>query len=182
VYNLRRHEAKETPPGRRREEKYVKQTYRVVAGLIALGVLVQAAAVALAWFQVIGDIESGAVFDENAEFNLGHLVHLYGGLYAIPALGLILLVVSFLAAKSVPNARKWGGIVFGLIVLQVALAIFAFAIAPAIGALHGLNALLLLGAALKAVSLTRTGAGGATGVALPRQRSESPATGSSLSV
>jgi heme A synthase len=161
----------------------VKQTYRVVAGLIALGVLVQAAAVALAWFQVIGDLENGAVLDENAEFNLGHIVHLYGGLYVIPALGLILLVVSFLAAGTVPTARKWGGIVFGLIVLQVALAILAFAAAPAIGALHGANALLLLGASLKAVSLTRAGAGEAADVALPRQRSESSSTaGSSLSV
>jgi heme A synthase len=165
------------------EEKNVKQTYRVLAGLIALGVLVQAAAVALAWFQVISDLEGGAVFDENAEFNLGHLVHLYGGLYAIPALALILLIVSFLAAKTVPGARKWAGIVFGLVVLQVALAIFAFAVAPAIGALHGLNALFLLGASLRAVSLTRAGATGTDGVSVPRQRSESTsATGSSLSV
>jgi heme A synthase len=165
------------------EEKNVKQTYRVLAGMIAVGVLVQAAAVALAWFQVISDLETGAVFDENAEFNLGHLVHLYGGLYAIPALGLILLIVSFLAAKTVPGARKWGGIVFGLILLQVALAIFAFALAPAIGALHGVNALFLLGASLRAMSLTRAGATGAGGVSVPRQRSESTsATGSSLSV
>ena len=37
----------------------MKQTYRVVASLIALGVLVQAAAVAYGWFQVISDIDSG---------------------------------------------------------------------------------------------------------------------------
>lgn len=160
----------------------MKQTYRVLAGLIALGVLVQAAAVAFGWFQVISDVESGAVFDENAEFNLGHLVHLYGGLYAIPVLGLLLLIVSFLAARTVPGARKWGGIVFGLIVLQVALAIFAFALAPAIGALHGLNALFLLGASLRAAALTRDRAVAAGDVGLPRQRSESSSTGSSLSV
>ena len=161
----------------------MKQTYRVVAGLIALGVLVQAAAVAFGWFEVISEVENGQVFDENAEFNIGQIVHLYGGLYIIPALGLILLIVSFLAAKTVPGARTWGGIVFGLIVLQVALAIFAFALAPVIGALHGANALILLGAALRAVALTRTGAAGTDGVSLPRQRSESSsATGSSLPV
>jgi hypothetical protein len=161
----------------------VKQTYRVLAGLIALGVLVQAAAVAFGWFQVISDVETGAVFDENAEFNLGHLVHLYGGLYIIPALGLILLVVSFLTGQSVPNARKWAGIVFGLIVLQVALAIFAFALAPAIGALHGVNALLLLGAALRAASLARGSATDTAAVSPPRQRSDSTSTtGSQLSV
>jgi heme A synthase len=160
----------------------VKQTYRVLASLIALGVLVQAAAVAYGWFQVISDVEGGAVFDENAEFNLGHLVHLYGGLYAIPVLGLLLLIVSFLAAKTVPGARKWGGIVFGLIVLQVALAIFAFAALPAIGALHGLNALFLLGASVRTAMLTRDGVTGPGGVSVPRQRSESSSTGSSLPV
>ena len=106
----------------------MKQTYRVVAGLIALGVLVQAAAVAFGWFEVINEVENGLVLDENSEFNVGQIVHGIGGLYVIPALGLILLIVSFFAAKTVPGARKWGGIVFGLIVLQVALAIFAFAL------------------------------------------------------
>ena len=160
----------------------MKQTYRVIAGLIALGVLVQAAAVAFGWFEVISDVENGAVFDENAEFNVGQIVHLYGGLYVIPILGLLLLIVSFLAAKTVPGARKWGGIVFGLVVLQVALAIFAFALSPVIGALHGMNALFLLGASLRAASLTRAGAT-AGGVDLPRQRSASSSdAGSSIPV
>ncbi len=97
-------------------------------------------------------------------------------------LGLLLLIVSFLAAKTVPGARKWGGIVFGLIVLQVALAILAFAAVPAIGALHGLNALFLLGASLRAAALTRDGAPAAGGASVPRPRSESSSTGSSLSV
>ena len=44
----------------------------------------------------------------------------------MPVLGLILLIVSFFAAKVVPGARKWAGIVFGLIVLQVALAFVSF--------------------------------------------------------
>ena len=157
-------------------------TYRVIAGLIALGVFVQAAAVAFGWFEVIRDVENGLVFDENSEFNVGQIVHLYGGLYVIPALGLILLIVSFFAAKTVPGARKWGGIVFGLIVLQVALAILAFSVTAGIGALHGMNALLLLGCAGRAAALTRSGAVGAGGVSVPRQRSESTATGSSLSV
>ena len=83
----------------------MKQTYRVLSGLIALGVLVQAAAVAFGWFEVISDVETGQVFDENTEFNLGHMVHLYGGMYVIPLLGLILLIVSFFAAKTVPDPR-----------------------------------------------------------------------------
>ena len=158
----------------------MKQTYRALAGLVALGVIVQAAAIAFGWFDVISDVENGFVLDENFEGNAGHVLHGIVGLIVIPALSLILLIVSFFAAKTVPQARKWGGIVFGLTVLQVALAIFGFSL-PAIGALHGLNALLLFGAAGRAAMLTRSSAPGA--VALPRQRSASSTTsGSSLSV
>lgn len=160
----------------------MKQTYRALAGLVALGVLVQAAAIAFGWFEAIRDVENGLVIDENFELPLGLSLHGMVGFYGIPALALILLIVSFLAAKDVPGARKWAGIVFGLTVLQVALAIFAFAVAAVIGALHGLNALLLFAAAVRAAMLTR--APSATGgVAVPRQRSESSSTsGSSLPV
>lgn len=160
----------------------MKQTYRVVAGLIAVGVLVQAAAIAFGWFEAIRDVENGLVIDENFELPLGLSLHGMVGFYGMPALALILLVVSFLAAKEVPGARAWGGIIFGLTILQVALAIFAFAVAAVIGALHGLNALLLFAAAVRATMLTRT-AVAAGGVSVPRQRSESPTTsGSSLPV
>jgi hypothetical protein len=95
----------------------------------------------------------------------------------MPLLGLILLIVSFFAAKSVPGARKWGGIIFGLIVLQVVLAFVAFG-APIVGALHGLNALAIIGSAARASMLTRdsvAGRGSVTGAyGVPLQ-----ATGSS---
>jgi heme A synthase len=161
----------------------VKQTYRVLAGLVAFGVLVQAGAVAFGWFDALSGLENGLVIDQNYEGNAGHALHGIVGFVVMPALGLILLIVSFLAAKQVPGARKYGGIVFGLIVLQVGLAILAFAVAPVIGALHGLNALLLLAAAVRAMTLTRDAH--IAGVQLPRQRSESTATtaeGSSLPV
>ncbi len=138
----------------------MKQTYRVLAGLVALGVLTQAAAIAFGWFGVINDIESGAVFDENSTGNAGHVLHAIVGLMVIPAVGLILLIVSFFAAKVVPGAVKWAAIVFGVIVLQVALAFAAFS-TPILGALHGINALILFGAAVRAASLTRTTAAAA---------------------
>jgi heme A synthase len=132
----------------------VKQTYRVVSGLIALGVLVQAASIAFGWFDAIHELDNGLVIDENYEGNAGHAVHAMLGFNVMPLLGLVLLIVSFFAAKSVPGARKWAGIVFGLIVLQVALALFAFSV-PALGALHGINALAVLGTAARASALTR---------------------------
>jgi hypothetical protein len=53
----------------------VEQTYRVLSGLIALGVLVQAAAIAFGWFDGIHELDNGLVVDENSEGNAGHLVH-----------------------------------------------------------------------------------------------------------
>jgi hypothetical protein len=132
----------------------VKQTYRVVSGLIALGVLVQAGAIAAGWFTAIHDVDNGLVIDDNYDGNVFHGIHGFVGFNIMPLLGLVLLIVSFFAAKSVPGARKWAGIVFGLIVLQVALALFAFSV-PALGALHGINALAVLATAGRAGMLTR---------------------------
>jgi hypothetical protein len=160
----------------------VKQTYRVLAGVIALGVLIQAAAIAFGWFDVISDVEKGIVFDENSEFNAGHMAHHVVGMYLMPLLGLILLIVSFFAAKTVPGARKWAGIVFGVIVLQVVLAIVAFS-APIVGVLHGINALVILGSAARAGMLaqdTRAASLGGEPGAVPSQRSGTSSTGSSL--
>jgi heme A synthase len=132
----------------------VKQTYRIVAGLIALGVVVQAAAIAFGWFSVLNKIDNGLVVDKNYQGNAGHAIHGLNGMYVLPLLGLILLIVSFFAAKEVPGARKWAGIVFGTIVLQVALAFVAFG-APIVGALHGVNALVVLGTAVRTSMLAR---------------------------
>ena len=156
----------------------MKQTYRVVSGLIALGVLVQAAAIAFGWFDALHELDNGLVIDENYEGNAGHVLHGINGMYVMPLLGLTLLIVSFFAAKQVPGARKWAGIVFGLIVLQVALALFAFSV-PALGALHGINALAVFGTAVRASMLTRgsvTGRASGTGAYdVPQQSTGSSA-------
>ena len=155
----------------------MKQTYRALSGLIALGVLVQAGAIAAGWFTALHDVDNGLVIDKNYNGNAFHGLHGFIGFNVMPILGLILLIVSFFAAKSVPGARKWGAIVFGLIILQVALALVAFSV-PAIGALHGINALAVLGTAIRASMLTRGDVGARTsttgGFSVPQQ-----ATGSS---
>jgi heme A synthase len=159
----------------------MKQTYRVVASLIALGVLVQAASVAFGWFEVLTEVEDGQIFSDTSNYNAGQIVHSAVGMFLMPVLGLVLLGVSFGAAKAVPGARKWAGIVLGLIVLQVALA-FAAYVVPAIGALHGLNALAVLGAAGRASMLTRQPAAGSV-AGIPAQRTGSTdASGSTLPV
>jgi hypothetical protein len=160
----------------------VKQTYRALAGLIAFGVLFQAAALAFGWFEVINDLDGGAVVDENFEGNTGHVLHGIVGMNLMPLLGLILLVVSFFVAKQVAGARMWAGIVLGAIVLQVVLAIVAFS-APVVGILHGANALVIFAAAVRAAQLASPGRASGTGSgSVPRQRSESQGSGTSLNV
>lgn len=161
----------------------MKQTYRVLASLIALGVLVQAGAIAFGWFDAIVAIEGGAVIDENFEPNAGHMTHHVVGMNVMPLLGLIFLIFSVFARKSVPGALKWGGIVFGVIILQIALAFAAFIVSPVLGALHGINALVLFGCAVRAALLTRESrpAGtGTTAAAVPAQRTGTSSTGSNL--
>lgn len=119
----------------------MRATYRVLAQLIALGVVVQAMTVALGWFMVLKDVDDGAVFDKNTDFNFGQVSHGIVGMMVIPLLAIVLLIVSFFA-----GGVKWAAIIFGLVALQIALAFGAFGI-PALGALHGLAALALLAVA-----------------------------------
>jgi uncharacterized membrane protein len=122
----------------------MKSTYRVLALLISVGVLVQAMSVALGWFTVMKDVDGGAVYDKNTAENFGQAVHSVVGTMVIPLLAILLLIVSFFAG--VAGGVKWAAIVFGLVVLQIALAFAAFG-APVVGALHGANALALMAVA-----------------------------------
>jgi hypothetical protein len=130
----------------------MRATYRALAGLIALGVVVQAALIATAWFQVINDTESGTVFDENSEGNWAHAGHGIIGMMVLPAIAIVLLIVSFFAR--VPGGVKWAAITLGVVVLQVVLAFAGFG-APIVGALHGINAFAIAGVASVAMRKAR---------------------------
>ena len=132
----------------------MKSVYRVLAMLVAVGVLVQIAAIAYAWFDVLATVDDGGAYaDRGSDDNAGHAVHAIVGLMVIPAMALALLVVSFFA--KVPGGSKWAAVVLGVVVVQVALAIFAYAL-PAVGALHGLNAVVLAAVASRAGRLADT--------------------------
>ncbi len=118
----------------------MKSVYRYLALAIALGVVVQVMAIALGWFTALKDVDGGLVIDKNYEGNFGHMLHGIVGTMVIPLLALLLLVVSFFA--HVAGGVKWALIVVGVVVLQIALAFVSFSV-PAIGALHGINALAL---------------------------------------
>ena len=140
-----------TPHGGRLEEPNVKQTYRVVAGLIALGVLVQAAAVAFGWFDAINEVDNGLVIDENYEGNAGHIVHGIVGMYrhagarADPADRVLLRREDRARCAQVGRDRLRPDRAPGGAGLRRVRA------APVVGALHGVNALVILGAAGRAV-------------------------------
>jgi hypothetical protein len=123
----------------------MRGAYKVLAHLIALGVLIQAAAVAGGWFGAINDVDGGAVINEDYEGNFGHMVHWLVGMNVMPLLGLILFIVAFFA--KLPGGVKWAGFTFLAIIVQIVLAFISFGV-PVIGALHGLNAFVVLGLAL----------------------------------
>lgn len=133
----------------------MKATYRVLAYLVAAGVFVQAGAIALGWFTTIHELDDGAVIDSNYEGNIGHSIHGTVGTMVIPILAIALLIVSFFAKFT--GAVRYALIIFGLVALQITLAFVAFG-APAVGALHGLNALVLLGVSITAASRVPRGA------------------------
>jgi hypothetical protein len=122
----------------------MRATYRILALLIAAGVVVQAAFIAVAWFQVIHELDSGSVFDKNYEGNWGHMGHTVVGSGVIPILAILLLILSFFAR--IPGGVKWAAITFGVVALQVLFAFLSFG-APVVGLLHGINAFALAGVA-----------------------------------
>ena len=123
----------------------MRGAYKVLAGLIMLGVLVQAAAVAGAWFDVINAVDDGTVINEDYEGNVGHAVHGIVGMMVMPLLGLIFFVLSFFA--KIPGGVKWAGFTFLAILVQVTLAFVAFGV-PLVGVLHGFNAFIVFGLAV----------------------------------
>jgi Family of unknown function (DUF6220) len=131
----------------------MRATYRVLALLIAVGVVVQAAFIAVAWFQVLHDADSGAVFDKNSEENWAYAGHALVGNLVIPVIAIVLLILSFFAR--IPGGVKWAAITFGVVLLQIVFAFLGFT-APVLGALHGINAFVLAGVASVAARKART--------------------------
>lgn len=144
----------------------MRSTYRVLAMLVAVGVVLQAAFIAFAWFTVTNDTDSGVSFTGEDDLNVGHELHSFGWV-VIVTLCLALLIVSFFA--KIRGGVKWAAIVFGVAVLQVVLGITAYSL-PAVGLLHGINAFALAGAASLAAKQATT----ASTAAAP-QRTRSPA-------
>jgi len=131
----------------------VRSVYKVLAYVLAAEVVIQAMAMVYAvagqgrWVMEGGVLDKAVLESREHVFPevLGYTIHGVNGAIVIPLLALLLLVFSFFA--KVPGAVKWAAIVFLLVVVQATLGIGGHSI-PFLGALHGLNALLLFSAAL----------------------------------
>jgi len=140
----------------------MRSTYKFLAYAMAVLVVVQAAAVAWGFFGVNDWIENeNGVVDQayleaagegESDFlaEWGFAIHFFFvGFLLSQLLALLLLIVSFFAR--IPGGIAWAGGVLGLVVLQVwLLPMAANEVDPIFGALHGVNALILLGVALQA--------------------------------
>lgn len=136
----------------------MRATYRILAGLICLLVLMQAAAIAFGTFGILNFVEGGndytkSVAEDRASDagGIGQNIHSFGAM-AIALVAIILLIVSFFA--KIDGGVKWAGIVFLAVLLQWVFAIIAFS-APIVGLLHGLNAFVIFGTALSAMQIAK---------------------------
>jgi hypothetical protein len=134
----------------------MRMVYRVLAYLVAAEVAVQAIVMVFAIAGLGKWVDGGGVFDkavlegarESGETPfpevIGFMIHGINGMLVIPALALLLVISSFFTR--VHGAVRWAGLVLLLVLLQVTLGLLGHGI-PIVGGLHGLNALLLFGAA-----------------------------------
>ena len=126
----------------------MKSTYRALAYLVLILVIVQAADLAFGFFGVGAWVENGnhltkSALEDNSSGITGEAglaLHSIIGQFLIPLVALVLLAISFLAR--IESGRKWAAFIFGDVVAQVVLAFISFGV-PVIGVLHGVNAFLL---------------------------------------
>ncbi len=145
----------------------MRKTYRILADIIAIDVVIQAMAIVFATAGLFKWIDDGATLDSGVIDSwetdpptftgaIGHFIHVMNGTFLIPLLGILLLIVAFFA--KVDGGVKWAAIVAVSITVQVMVGIMAQDL-PALGLIHGLNAFILFGAALMAAKCAKgTGA------------------------
>jgi hypothetical protein len=145
----------------------MRKVYAVLAWIVAGGVIVQAASIALGLGGMLNRVQEGGVIDKalvesggaGGSGDLGFSIHATVGGIVIPVAALALLVISFFVKAR--GARMWAAIVFGLVALQTTLG-YSIVDVPFLGLIHGANALAVLLTAL--VAALRVGRSGGVGV------------------
>jgi heme A synthase len=132
----------------------MRTAYKVLAYLVAVEVAVQAMVMVWAIAGLEKWVDGGEVFDKAVTESKGAppfpkaagiMAHINNGFFVIPALALLLVIVSFFT--KVRGAIRWAVVVFVLVIVQTQLGGLGHDF-PLVGALHGLNALVLFAVAL----------------------------------
>ncbi|MFL6047186.1 MAG: hypothetical protein ACJ72M_19025 [Propionibacteriaceae bacterium] len=132
----------------------MRTAYKVLAYLVAVEVAVQAMVMVWAIAGLEKWVDGGGVFDKAVTESegappfpeaAGIMAHINNGFFVIPALALLLVIVSFFT--KVRGAIWWAVVVFVLVIVQTQLGGLGHDF-PLVGALHGLNALVLFAVAL----------------------------------
>jgi hypothetical protein len=155
----------------------MRTAYKVLAYLVAAEVAVQAMVMVWAIAGLSKWVDGGGVFDKAVIESQGTpfpevagiLVHGINGMFVVPALALLLIVSFF---TKVRGAIKWAVVVFVLVIVQGQLGFLGHDF-PLAGALHGLNALALFGAAIY-TGRRLSAAAAAVGVEQPEARTATP--------
>jgi hypothetical protein len=131
----------------------MRSAYRVLAHLIMISVVLQAAVIAWTMFGLGDWIQDGgvlnkAVMDDRDTVNFtaqrGAMIHGIVGMLVVPLIVLAFLIVSFFA--KVPGGVRSAVIVVVLVAVQVGLGIVGHGV-PWLGLLHAINAFLIIGVA-----------------------------------
>jgi hypothetical protein len=149
------------------------KAYRFLALTIAVLIVVQAGAIAWGFFGVSNFVTDGGVIDEEfldctedcesiGSADIGFAIHMFfNGLILIPLTSLVLLIVAFFA--KVPRGVTMAAVIFVLVILQVlVLPALSRSVGSGFGALHGINALVMMGIAIMAGQRAGAAAGTST--------------------
>jgi len=128
----------------------MRKAHQVLAGLLAVMVVVQAMAIAYAlaglghWLEKDGGVVNKAVldsWDDNPPTwrgSGGFALHGIDGMMVIPLITIVFLIVSIFAAKQVQGAVQRAAILFGMVALQVFLGLSLHDVVV-LAPLHALN-------------------------------------------
>ena len=141
----------------------MRKTYRILADIIAVLVVVQAMTMIFAvaglfkWIDDGGSLDAAVIEswdDDPPTFQgaIGVPIHAISGGMLIPLLALVLLIVAFFA--KVPGGVKWAALVVVSVLVQV-FAGYGASDAPWVGLVHGLNAFVLFSLAIVAARAAR---------------------------
>lgn len=125
----------------------MRSAYRILGHAIAGFVAIQAAAIALWVFGLLHWVDDGNSFTPKVADDrldgvtgaVGITIHSFGAM-VVAVLAIALLAVSFFA--KVEGGVRWAALVFLAVLVQWVTAIASFSV-PGLGALHGLNAVLI---------------------------------------